>query len=345
MQVDGSDDRAAAGPSSEKKVDVAKGIEALLPSEEVEAIKSALGTLEMEQAVDELLQRNAKALQLLEELQLERLREQGSGSSIVEVGSEEWDVAQGIIESLALLASLRPRRSNGDADESPLVPTPSVLHKLQRTLPIGTTEGWYGTLPEGRTTAFRDDTTVHIRSTASRAAAAAATTAAATTTAIPTTPAGKTAPVAAGASPAAAIPPYTPYSYSGSYQNSQYRGGYGTYSPGTQGGGATTPATRRRKGPLPPKDTIRIPPTADRADTLTPLGTGTETRPAQARRDARHLSPPPPHPPTRATTRPGRRAAADSDAAAARGGEHGRVHDRREAGVPTCDVGSGSAGG
>ncbi|KAI9059651.1 hypothetical protein FKP32DRAFT_1596208 [Trametes sanguinea] len=246
MQVDGSDDRAA-GPSSEKKADVAKGIEALLPSEEVEAIKSALGTLEMEQAVDELLQRNAKALQLLEELQLARLREQGSGSSIVEVGSEEWDVAQGIIESLALLASLRPRRSNGDADESPLVPSPSVLHKLQRTLPIGTTEGWYGTLPEGRTTAFRDDTTVHIRSAASRAAAATATTAAATATAISTTPAGKTAPVAAGATPAAAIPPYTPYSYSGSYQNSQYRGGYGTYTPGTQGGGSyysSYPATQ-----------------------------------------------------------------------------------------------------
>ncbi|KAL7285806.1 hypothetical protein ACG7TL_000915 [Trametes sanguinea] len=249
MQVDGSDERAV-GPSSEKKADITKGIEALLPAEEVEAIKSALGTLEMEQAVDELLQRNAKALQLLEELQLARLREQGTGSSIVEVGSDEWDVAQGIIDSLALLASLRPRRSNGDVDESPLVPSPSVLHKLQRTLPIGATEGWYGTLPEGRATAFRDDTTVHIRSAASRAAAAAATTTAvpATITAIPTTPANKTAPVAAGSTPAAAVPPYTPYSYSGTtYQNSQYRGGYGTYTPGTQSGGSyysSYPATQ-----------------------------------------------------------------------------------------------------
>lgn len=80
-----------AGPS-EGPTELVKGIEALLPEEEVEAIKASLGTLEMEQAVEELLQRNAKALQRLEELQLARFSEQGTGSSIVEVGSEEWDV-------------------------------------------------------------------------------------------------------------------------------------------------------------------------------------------------------------------------------------------------------------
>ncbi|CDO72729.1 hypothetical protein BN946_scf184990.g12 [Trametes cinnabarina] len=219
-----------AGPSSETKTSgIAKSIEALLPASEVEAIKSALGTLEMEQAVDELLQRNAKALQLLEELQLARLRGQGTGSSIVEVGSEEWDVAQGILDSLALLASLRPRRSNSAMDESPLVPSPSVLHKLQRTLPLGATEGWYGTLPEGRTTAFRDDTTAHIRSSAARAAPA--TTAPTAATANPSTPLGKVAATPTS-TPATTIPPYTPYTYSSSYQNSQYRGGYGTYAPG-----------------------------------------------------------------------------------------------------------------
>ena len=86
-----SSDSAVAGPSS-KMAELAKELESLLPSEEVDAIKASLGSLEMELAVDELLQRNAKALQRLEELQLQRLRAQGGGSSVVEIGSEEWDV-------------------------------------------------------------------------------------------------------------------------------------------------------------------------------------------------------------------------------------------------------------
>ncbi|KAH9891069.1 hypothetical protein C8Q73DRAFT_734870 [Cubamyces lactineus] len=221
---DASNEGAA---ESSEKVDLARSIEALLPPEDIEAIKSSLTTLEMEQAVDELLQRNAKALQRLEELQLARFREQGEGSSIVEVGSEEWDVAQGILDSLAVLASLRPRPSNSDSEQSPIVPPPSVLHKLQRTLPISATEGWYGTLPEGCTTAFRDDTTVHVRSTAT--ASRTATVTAQATPVVPTTPAAKT-------SAPSTVPPYTPYAYSSSYQSSQYRGGYGTYNP-TQSGG------------------------------------------------------------------------------------------------------------
>ncbi|KAL1952270.1 hypothetical protein VTO73DRAFT_1419 [Trametes versicolor] len=203
-----------AGPS-EGPTELVKGIEALLPEEEVEAIKASLGTLEMEQAVEELLQRNAKALQRLEELQLARFSEQGTGSSIVEVGSEEWDVAQGILNSLALLASLRPRPSNSESEQSPLVPPPSVLHKLQRTLPVEATEGWYGTLPEGRTTAFRDDTTIHVRS------GVVATT--------PAKPIAAPAPSTPTAKTPAAAPAY--YPYPANYQNSQFRGGYGTYTP------------------------------------------------------------------------------------------------------------------
>lgn len=76
----------------ENAQDLTKSIESLLPPDEVEKIKASLGTLEMEQAVDELLQRNAKALVRLEELQLTRLRAQKGGSSVVEVGSEEWDI-------------------------------------------------------------------------------------------------------------------------------------------------------------------------------------------------------------------------------------------------------------
>ena len=64
----------------------------LLPPDQVTMLKSALGSLELEQAVQELLMRNAKALQRLEELQLERLGEEGGGSRAVEVDSEEWEV-------------------------------------------------------------------------------------------------------------------------------------------------------------------------------------------------------------------------------------------------------------
>lgn len=81
----------AMGRSNENET-LAEDWEPLLSPEEVKAIKSALGSLEMGQAVDELLQRNAKALQRLEELQLERLHAQDGGSSVVEVGSEEWDI-------------------------------------------------------------------------------------------------------------------------------------------------------------------------------------------------------------------------------------------------------------
>ncbi|KAH9846632.1 hypothetical protein C2E23DRAFT_766738 [Lenzites betulinus] len=228
-------DENAAGPS-EKPTELVKGVEALLPAEEVEAIKASLGTLEMEQAVDELLQKNSRALQRLEELQLARFRQQGAGSTVVEVGSEEWDVAQGIIDSLTVLASLRPRPSNGGSDQSPLVPPPSVLHKLRRTLPVDATEGWYGTLPEGRTTAFRDDTTVHLRAAA--VAAASSVKAPTTTPIVPTTPAAKSSATAATPTPTT---PYTPYAYPSNYQSGQYRGGYGTYTPTAQSTGTYYP--------------------------------------------------------------------------------------------------------
>lgn len=99
-------DSAEAGYSS-RLADVSKAVESLLPDDEVSAIKTALGTLEMEQAVDELLQRNAKALVRLEELQLTRLRAQGGGSSVVEVGSEEWDVGMCIIPEDSPLSHYR----------------------------------------------------------------------------------------------------------------------------------------------------------------------------------------------------------------------------------------------
>lgn len=126
-------------------------------------------------------------------------------------------IAQSILHSLTLLASLRPR-STSDADSVPLIPTASALRKLHRTLPLDTAGGWHGTLPEGRTTALRDDTTLHVRS------GAAATVAPVSVLPAPSTP----------ATPTAQKPPTTSYNYAYSpyAATSQYRNSYGTYAAG-----------------------------------------------------------------------------------------------------------------
>jgi hypothetical protein len=69
--------------------------------------------------------------------------------------------AQAILDSLTLLTSLRPRSSSEDGPV--IIPSPSVLHKLHRTLTVDPSLAWSGTLPPGRTTALRDDSTVKIQ--------------------------------------------------------------------------------------------------------------------------------------------------------------------------------------
>ncbi|KAJ7171828.1 hypothetical protein C8R43DRAFT_26674 [Mycena crocata] len=133
----------------------------ILAPAEIDGLKAVLGNLQLENAVQELLTRNRRALQRLGTLQVERLR---AGGGRVKEGDEEWDVANGILESLTLLASLRPRSSAHPA--APLIPPPTVLHTLQRTLPRAAAPGWYGTLPSAPgkpSTALRDDSTVKVR--------------------------------------------------------------------------------------------------------------------------------------------------------------------------------------
>ncbi|THH17222.1 hypothetical protein EW146_g3546 [Bondarzewia mesenterica] len=197
-----------------------EALEALLPPDQVTLIKEALGSLELEAAVQELLDRNARALRRLEELQLQRLGGLGGGSSTVEVGSEEWNVAQGIVDSLALLASFRPCSSK---DSSTLIPPPSVLRKLHRTLPSEPSEGWYGTLPPTRGTALRDDSTIRIKSGVSVPASQP-------TPATPAAVAVPTAPTLYGGKAATPATPYGGYGYQ-NYASGQYRSGY-AYTPG-----------------------------------------------------------------------------------------------------------------
>ena len=234
-------------------VDVDAELEGLLPLDEVNAIKAALGTLELENAVQELLERNRKALERLEELQVLRLTNEGGGLGQVEEGSEEWDtgkhinfastpfslhiysgIAQGIMDSLTLLASLRPRSSVDVSGMAPIVPPPSILRKLHRTLPLAPSPGWYGTLPQARTTALRDDSTLKVRSGASAITALTA----------PTVPTTITTPTPMTATPTTTVPTSTTsaypgysYSYSATPQQptqQQYRptASYAPYKPG-----------------------------------------------------------------------------------------------------------------
>lgn len=212
-----------------------ESLEGLFSTEQITLLKQALGSLELEAAVHELLERNAKALKRLEELQNTRLTKPGE-FSLVEEASEEWDtgqshcfffstsaqlytLAQGIFDSLCLLTSLRPRSST--SENAPLIPSPSTLHKLQRTLPIAPSQGWQGTLPTEQTTALRDDSTLYIKSTATAIPAAPSAPPAHTPT--PTQPAP---PQASTPATAAA----TAQAYAG-YYATPYRTGY-QFKPG-----------------------------------------------------------------------------------------------------------------
>lgn len=125
------------------------------------------------------------------------------------------------MDSLTILASLRPRTSSDNSEIPPLIPSPTVLHKLHRALPLGPSRGWHGTLPPARPTALRDDSTVRLK----LGAKVPAPTAIAAPAVTPTPAAPAPAPTAAP------VPAYPGYNYS-NYTAQQYRGGYAPYKPG-----------------------------------------------------------------------------------------------------------------
>lgn len=83
--------------TSERENEDLDSLNALLPPDQVKTLKSVLGNLQLEEAVQELLTRNARALERLEELQLERLGGENGGSSTVDPNSEEWEVGMSIV--------------------------------------------------------------------------------------------------------------------------------------------------------------------------------------------------------------------------------------------------------
>jgi hypothetical protein len=78
-------------------------LQELLPPDEVETIKAALGSMQLENAIQELLERNQRSLMRLEELQILRLTADSGESSIAEEGSEEWDTGSPFIFAHSLL--------------------------------------------------------------------------------------------------------------------------------------------------------------------------------------------------------------------------------------------------
>ncbi|KAF5392432.1 hypothetical protein D9757_002147 [Collybiopsis confluens] len=203
-------------PEAKPPVDVSAELEELLPHDQLEQIKSGLATLELELAVSELLDRNKRALRRLQELQKQRLLAEGSSSKPGE-GSEEWDTAQAILDSLTILASLRPRSSRHS--NAPLIPPPTVLRALHQTLPITPSPGWYGNLPPGRTSVLRDDNTLKVKPGVPVS----------TTPAAPTPTPTPVAPVAGYT-----YSPYNPYTaMTTATQQSQFRTGAGANAAAT----------------------------------------------------------------------------------------------------------------
>ncbi|KAI5124473.1 hypothetical protein M0805_008355 [Coniferiporia weirii] len=170
VEVDPAETRAIRRQKEKEKQ---KGLlSALFTQEELVSVQAVLDSLECEENIDELLQRNATALVRLEELQKIRLLAEKGGSSSVRVGSDEWNIAQKLMDSLTLLASMRPRLPNGTI--SAIVPPASVLRALHQTLPSESSQGWYGTLTGSRGLALRDDTTLQVKTPSSNQASAPA---------------------------------------------------------------------------------------------------------------------------------------------------------------------------
>jgi hypothetical protein len=69
-------------------------LDPLLERDQVAPIQDFMETLGLEVALQELLDRNKRALARLEELQSERLSGENGAASRVEVGSEEWDIGE-----------------------------------------------------------------------------------------------------------------------------------------------------------------------------------------------------------------------------------------------------------
>lgn len=111
MTDDSPDDVPSQGRTGETDQEDGKQQIALDPLLEpgLEApIQDFMSTLDFEVAIQELLDRNKRALSRLQELQSQRLGGENGGASQVEVGSEEWDVGEQLDVHLSLPNCISP---------------------------------------------------------------------------------------------------------------------------------------------------------------------------------------------------------------------------------------------
>ena len=81
-------------PSKFHSLDPDLDLETLLPPDQVKSLKAALDSFELENSVQNLLERNQQALVRLEELQTQRLTDHPTSNA--EEGSEEWDTGSSV---------------------------------------------------------------------------------------------------------------------------------------------------------------------------------------------------------------------------------------------------------
>jgi hypothetical protein len=106
--------------------DIVDSLDGLLSRCQIDAFKSTMESLELEAGVQELLDRNRRALERLEVLQAKRLGAQNGGSSVVEEGSEEWDIGElpSCLAPIHSLTTVISPRNNGLPNSPRLSTTP-----------------------------------------------------------------------------------------------------------------------------------------------------------------------------------------------------------------------------
>ncbi|KAF9519915.1 hypothetical protein BS47DRAFT_1481798 [Hydnum rufescens UP504] len=225
---------ASQGSFQDRYAELKPLVEDFLPKDMIQSLMDGLDDLELENGLSELLVHNGRALRALQELQESRFRAGTNGKEVpVTVGGEEWQLARQILSSLVTLVSLRPRASSSTSKPHSLVPPPSLLHTLQRTLPRDAIPGWKGTLSTTRDFALIDNATLRANSSTLPIPPPANAAPPASSTPLPSIPPPAPMPAAASRPPAATYSytrPTATTSTSG-YGTAASRGGTATYYP------------------------------------------------------------------------------------------------------------------
>ncbi|KAG8825848.1 hypothetical protein FRC19_010322 [Serendipita sp. 401] len=164
---DGGDTNSRAIERTFSTLELVESLRNIVPEDESESLKQAFSALQAELGVTELLEENAIALDNLVRMQSDRIKQGELTPSDL-----EREIAEGIVSSLSLLVSLRPRASS--QPDGSVVPSAPILRALHRSLTTQPISGWRGTLANNRKGSLRDDATMYVKATSKTQAAASA---------------------------------------------------------------------------------------------------------------------------------------------------------------------------